>query len=45
MKLLLVMYFSKNKTEEAIEVLRRISAINDKEFDILLRNEQEGAEK
>ena len=50
------MYFSKNKTEEAIEVLRRISAINgtndefeeksnDKEFDPLLRNEQEGVEK
>ena len=50
------MYFSKNKTEEAIEVLKRISAINgtleefeeksnDKEFDPLLRNEQEGVEK
>ena len=50
------MYFSKNKTEEAIEVLRRIAAFNDKleefeektnekEFDALLRNEQEGVEK
>ena len=50
------MFFSKNKTEEAIEVLRRIAAFNgkleefeektnDKEFDPLLRNEQEGVEK
>jgi MFS family permease len=50
------MYFSKNKTEEAIEVLRRIAAFNgkieefeektnEKEFDALLRNEQEGVEK
>lgn len=49
-------YFSKNKTEEAIEVLRRIAAFNgkleefeeksnDKEFDGFLRNEQEGVEK
>ena len=49
-------YFSDNKTEEAIETLRRIAAINgkseefeekinDKEFDPLLRNEQEGVEK
>ena len=50
------MYFSKNKTEEAIDVLRRVAAFNgkleefeektnDKEFDGLLRNEQEGVEK
>ena len=50
------MYFSKNKTEEAIEVLRRVAAFNgkleefeeqsnEKEFDALLRNEQEGVEK
>jgi len=50
------MYFSKNKTEDAIEVLRRIAAFNDKleefeqktndkEFDALLRNDQEGIEK
>jgi len=50
------MFFSKNKTEEAIEVLRRIAAFNgkleefeeksnEKEFDALLRNEQEGVEK
>ena len=50
------MLFSKNKTEEAIETLRRIAAFNgkleefeektnDKEFDPLLRNEQEGVEK
>ena len=50
------MYFSKNKNEEAIEVLRKIAAFNgkleefqekenDKEFDGLLRNEQEGVEK
>lgn len=49
-------FFSDNKTEEGIEVLRRIAAINgkseefeekinDKEFDPLLRNEQEGVEK
>ena len=49
-------FFSNNKTEEAIEILRRIAAfngraeefeekINDKEFDPLLRNEQEGVEK
>lgn len=50
------MYFSKNKTEEAIDTLRRIAAFNgkleefeektsDKEFDSLLRNDQEGVEK
>ena len=50
------MFFSKNKTEEAIDVLKRIAAFNgrleefekesnDKEFDGLLRNEQEGLEK
>ena len=50
------MYFSKNKTEEAIEVLKRIAEFNgrseefeektnEKEFDALLRNEQEGVEK
>ena len=50
------MYFSKNKTEEAIDVLKKIAAFNgkleefeekiqDKEFDPLLRNEQEGVEK
>ena len=49
-------YFSKNNTEEAIEILRRIAAVNgkledfdkktnDKEFDSLLRNEEEGVEK
>ena len=49
-------FFSKNKNEEAIEVLRRIAAFNgkleefekqsnDKEFDNFLRNEQEGVEK
>jgi MFS family permease len=50
------MFFSKNKTEEAIDVLKRIADFNgrlkefekesnDKEFDGLLRNEQEGLEK
>lgn len=50
------MYFAKNETEEAIEVLRRVAALNgelenfegkikDSEFDNLLRNEQEGIEK
>ena len=50
------MYFSKNKTEDAIEVLRRIAAFNgqleefekktnDQEFDPILRNDQEGVEK
>ena len=50
------MYFSKNQTEEAIEVLRKIAGFNgklkefdemknDKEFDSLLRNEEEGVEK
>ena len=50
------MYFSKNKEEEAIDVLKRIAAFNgkleefekqsnDKEFDSLLRNQQEGVEK
>ena len=49
-------FFSKNKNEEAIEVLRRIASFNgkleefekesnDKEFDNFLRNEQEGVEK
>ena len=49
-------YFSKNKTEEAIDVLKRIASFNgkleefeekiqDKEFDPILRNEQEGVEK
>ena len=49
-------YFAKNNTEEAIEILRKIAAINgnleefeqkanDKEFDSLLRNEEEGVEK
>ena len=49
-------FFSKNKTEEAIEVLKRIASFNgkleefeekiqDKEFDPILRNEQEGVEK
>ena len=50
------MYFSKNQTEQAIEVLRKIAGfngrlnefdemINDKEFDSLLRNEEQGVEK
>ena len=50
------MYFSKNKTEDAIEVLRRIVAFNgqleefekktnDQGFDPILRNDQEGVEK
>ena len=50
------MFFSKNKTEDAIEVLRRIAAFNglledfekktnDQEFDPILRNDQEGVEK
>jgi predicted MFS family arabinose efflux permease len=49
-------YFSKNKTEEAIDVLKRIASFNgkleefeekiqDKEFDPILRNEQEVVEK
>ena len=49
-------YFSKNKTEEEIEILKKIAAINgnleefvkktnNKEFDSLLRNEEEGVEK
>ena len=50
------MHFSKNEPEEAIKILRRIAAFNgkledfdsqleDKEFDPLLRNDQEGVEK
>ena len=49
-------YFSKNETEEALIILKKIAAfngkkkefnkiINDKEFDALLRNDQEGVEK
>ena len=49
-------FFSNNKTEEAIEILRKIAAfngkleefeekVNDKEFDPLLRNDQEGVDK
>ena len=49
-------HFSKNEPEEAIKILRRIAAFNgkledfdsqleDKEFDPLLRNDQEGLEK
>ena len=49
-------FFSNNKIEEAIEILRRIAIfngkfeefeekVNDKEFDPLLRNDQEGVDK
>ena len=49
-------FFSNNKIEEAIEILRRIAVfngkieefeekVNDKEFDPLLRNDEEGVDK